>query len=115
MSKKFAELPDEERKREKRVIRHSVAMLGTERYDDVVLERYEGIAKYGLCKDCEHIRYAKSEFTVRAAYCYDMRFRLADNDPITECKSFSQVGQMDLHDMKQIAWLVEGKTRVCGF
>ena len=113
--RRFSELTEEERDREKKTIRSAVAQLGTERYDDVVLEKYEGVAKYGICKDCEHLRYAKSEFAIRAAYCYDMRFRLHDSDPIIECKSFSQEGQMDLHDMKQIAWMVDIEKRKCGF
>jgi hypothetical protein len=40
---------------------------------------------------------------------------LTDADPITECTEYDKRGVMDIHDMKQIAWLIDPPKREVGF
>jgi hypothetical protein len=61
----------------------------------------------GICYNCQHMIYCKSEFENVYAICHIFKVRLNGQDKITECNEHSPRGQMSLRDMEMIATLIE--------
>ena len=71
--------------------------------------------EFGLCNNCKHLQVAKSEFRTLFAQCYEFEIRLNSNEPITECTNYNQRNQLNLSEMKEIAYIIEDKGKDVGF
>jgi hypothetical protein len=61
----------------------------------------------GICYNCQHMRYCKTEFGNVHAICHMFRVKLNGQDKIIECNEHGPRGQMSLRDMELIATLIE--------
>ena len=119
MSKKLSDLDKDQRVSISADVDSGAALMGVECiYSDSPGSLY--LQEFGLCSDCKNIRYATSLYRIRKAYCYSFSEQghtmyLTPDDPITECTQHDPRGVMDIHDMKQIAWLIEDSDKEIGF
>lgn len=71
---------------------------------------------YGLCSTCTHFCAIESQYGKVKAICnYDQDLRLNDIDPIKVCTKYSRRGEMALHEMKDIAILIDIPQPKIGF
>lgn len=79
-------------------------------------------SNYGLCSECEHLVYRKTQLMDEECVCdayvsdhFRMKTQPRTYDSIIECSTFYKRGQLSLSEMGQIATIIEIKKRKIGF
>ena len=118
MAKKLSELEEEKAYQISSEVEAKASVIGADIYISPsikgVRKPYE---KFGLCQDCIHFRIALSNVKVKAVKCQAFEhIELSESDPITECNYYTKrTFQPSLHDMMQIAIILEPYKRRIGF
>lgn len=69
----------------------------------------------GLCANCVHLEYARTEYGNIRAFCSRMEFRISGKQKIVECTRHSPKGEMTLQDAWSMAWILTGNKNKIGF
>jgi hypothetical protein len=68
----------------------------------------------GLCGTCIHLTLVESDFSIKMAKCRELEFKINLSEPVKKCSDYKRIGSLSLHEMKDIAWLIE-IPRIVGF
>jgi hypothetical protein len=101
-------------------------LQGVEARADIIddggkLRGYKGVYGYGLCDTCNRLILIESEFSEELVLCDiddldSRRYRPTKGKPIKRCTQYKKRGEMDISDMKRIAWLIDvGVGKPIGF
>lgn len=79
--------------------------------------------EYGLCSRCDNAKIIRTKLYDHIIWCGVFNFKEEwtpkiqpnHNDPIVECSKYYPKGQVDLMEMKRIAWLVDVNRNPIGF
>jgi len=76
------------------------------------------LSQFGLCRDCIYFSYSATEFNIVRAVCnaidgYPMR--LKSNNPIQNCNDYVKKGQLDIWEMKSMAYIIDTHKKEAGF
>lgn len=118
MSGKISELPSEKR----RAYRREMENLDSSRFEsDRRRTAIGGMARFGICAQCLHMSFAKTDFSIAWALCtrWDHAamgaFRLNSKRPLQNCTEFNRRGFVSLYDMQDIAWIIDISEKKAGF
>ena len=70
---------------------------------------------FGLCSSCKNMQFARTEFRVRIAKCYDHELILSSSEPIVDCTNYEKIGALTLSSMWNMATLIDPPGRKIGF
>ncbi len=114
MSKRFSEYEERERKELSRQIEQGHNLLGIEGDWDIPENRAKW-EQFGLCRTCSYFRAAETMYGTVFARCDSFDIRLKAGDPIVECSCYNKVGLLTIHDMKEMAYIIELNKKKIGF
>lgn len=112
---KISDLEKKERNRLENELDTKAKLIGVEdRWERTKFEcdRLEG---FGLCSSCKNFEYARTEFVIRIAKCYELDIKLDESNPITECTCHSKKGELTLNMMMEMAILIGEPKNNIGF
>lgn len=113
MAKKFTELPDEQRKALRDEVDAKTNAMSIDPWDgDCYWNHAKFDGNFGLCETCTNFQYAKTEFKVRKAWCYELDIVLSPVDPIIECTRFDERGKLSIREMYDMAWVIEPRNPI---
>lgn len=112
--KKLSDFEEDEKDKIRKVLEAKSEILGMDSWDRN-RATYNKLNNFGLCSSCTAFQYAKTEFAIKKAYCYDIDLSLTEQDPITECSKYSKRGEMSLQMMMEIAHIIEFPKDKIGF
>lgn len=72
-------------------------------------------AFFGMCASCKGFSYAETEFGVLVAFCKRFKIKRKAGSVVKTCYEYEQRGQMDLYEMREIAYLIEPVKDKLGF
>jgi hypothetical protein len=81
------------------------------------LSNYQALKEVvGICYNCEHLIYCKSQYGNVVAKCQVFELWLRGKDRIVDCNEHSERGSLNLRDMASMAVLIDPhKKEVKGF
>jgi len=118
MAKKLSELEEEKACQISSEVEAKASVIDPEIYiPSSVRSSRKPYERFGLCQDCTYFRIALSGTKVKAVKCEAFKnLELSESDPITECNYYTKITfQPSLHDMMQIAVILEPYKRRIGF
>jgi len=110
---KLNDLDKDDREKESEHIHNTAESIGVDPWGPGETAIYD--EELGLCKDCVHIRYIKTAFSVLHLSCGLVDIWLSLENLVTECNGYSKRGQMTLQVMEGMATLIDIKNREIGF
>ena len=114
MAKRAQELQKKEANNIEAHVRRQAQVIGIDAWEGHVGNTGD-LKKYGLCRSCVHLKFARTAFAIRASSCMCFEMRLSVNDPITECTAYEKRAQLSLTDMWNMAYLIDGRDKQIGF
>lgn len=88
-------------------------LLGFDPYESC--RTYIKTKDFGLCNDCKNLQLAKSEFRTILARCYDFDIILHTGEPVRECTNHEQRNTLTLHQMNDLAYIIDVSKKEVGF
>jgi len=71
--------------------------------------------RYGLCKDCVHLKVVSFEFGESIAECYQFEIKLDQRKKVKECSCYQKRGTMNLWEMESLATIIDVNKSKIGF
>lgn len=78
-------------------------------------EAKNNISKFGICSDCDYFTFVESEFRIEFAKCVEFNLILNGKTAFINCNCFHKRGQLNLSQMKDIAWIIDLPKERAGF
>lgn len=111
--KKLTDYDKEEKESIENFLESKANLLGFDRWEGT--SGCNPLERFGICSSCKHMQYARTQFTIRKAFCYNLEIILSEQAPITECTNYNKKGEMTLQMMMEIAHIIEIPKNRLGF
>lgn len=113
--KKLSELEDSEKYKIQNEVTTSANMLGMDDWRDNKSFDGNKLDGFGICACCQNFGYARTEFAIVVAKCFEHDIRLHSQNPIKECTNYKKKGELSLAMMFGMAVLIDKPKNKIGF
>ena len=109
--KKYSDLEKKDKEVIESQIKSGASKLGVDDWSVGSDIRSKEKDDFGICSDCEFRKCAKTRYLNVFAFCGIFKMELNQQDPIVECTNYNKRGEMELHEMYNMAILIDAKPK----